>query len=456
MTQFPLLPTQEWCIRFPFIFASGELVPERLHLTWEDFSSARVHNPGQISVEIFMFRERLLNACLIVPKSRGISLFTTCNVILITLIYSTKVSVTEGFIAAKRVAVFRLRSILGWLGAGISKTKKRDPKNVADPLVPPPQSQVCHSNRSNAAVKAWETRRAKQAAAKEASSNPDAAQPTAAESTVHLVSTREVVSPETQTALTQDNPSQWKTAWAQYHALLATIHDRYKGTVAAPGPAASKVSSGENAAPSTQLNWMPPYLGTSGHKLYRHKSQSTLPLAVCLSPVKLAHDIKSWRSKLKKHLVNVVPSFYGVGPGVDGSTVQEIPQSGALEHPAIMAVLDYTFALKELKLNFPMACAELEAKLQNLGLPVFGYVLTMIKYILNQYKSGSLADPQQEVSSSEYSEEWAKILRSLNEWRMKPNRVNDWNRISNEYDKRALAKLRFTNMESTFVILDTD
>jgi hypothetical protein len=41
-------------------------------------------------------------------------------------------------------------------------------------------------------------------------------------------------------------------------------------------------------------------------------------------PTKLACDIKSWRSKLKKHLVNVVPSFYGVGPGVDGSTVQEI------------------------------------------------------------------------------------------------------------------------------------
>jgi hypothetical protein len=43
-----------------------------------------------------------------------------------------------------------------------------------------------------------------------------------------------------------------------------------------------------------------------------------------------------------------------------------------------MAVLDYTFALKELKPNFPMARAELEAKLQNLGLPVFGYALTMV------------------------------------------------------------------------------
>ncbi|KAF8324182.1 uncharacterized protein EI90DRAFT_3130131 [Cantharellus anzutake] len=201
----------------------------------------------------------------------------------------------------------------------------------------------------------------------------------------------------------------------------------------------------------------------------------------------LARDIKSWRSKLKKHLVNIVPSFYGVGPGVDGSTVQEIvrlslsnsnfafrsysldpgnPQSGALEHLAIMAVLDYTFALKELKPNFPMAhCQGMDSYLAgpdpypdrlSTCLPVFSYALTMIKYILNQYKSGSLADPQQEFSSSEYSEEWAKILRSLNEWRMKPNCIDDWNWISNEYGKRALAKLGFTNMESTFVILDTD
>src|SRR5258708_9008252 len=35
-----------------------------------------------------------------------------------------------------------------------------------------------------------------------------------------------------------------------------------------------------------------------------------------------AHDIKSWRHKLKKHLLAAVPPFYGAGMGTDRTTVQ--------------------------------------------------------------------------------------------------------------------------------------
>src|SRR5258707_4180703 len=36
-----------------------------------------------------------------------------------------------------------------------------------------------------------------------------------------------------------------------------------------------------------------------------------------------AHDIKSWRHKLKKHLLATVPPFYGAGMGTDRTTVQQ-------------------------------------------------------------------------------------------------------------------------------------
>src|SRR5258707_15158775 len=36
-----------------------------------------------------------------------------------------------------------------------------------------------------------------------------------------------------------------------------------------------------------------------------------------------AHDIKSWRHKLKKHLLAAIPPFYGAGMGTDRTTVQQ-------------------------------------------------------------------------------------------------------------------------------------
>src|SRR5258708_6536037 len=106
-------------------------------------------------------------------------------------------------------------------------------------------------------------------------------------------------------------------------------------------------------------------------------------LHTLLTPLsQFACDIKSWRHKLKKHLLATVPPFYGAGMGTARTTVQQHienalkngnfmfhsydvtisffflffiilwnhwqPRSGALEHPAIAAMINYSFGLKEL------------------------------------------------------------------------------------------------------------
>src|SRR5258708_20535565 len=46
-------------------------------------------------------------------------------------------------------------------------------------------------------------------------------------------------------------------------------------------------------------------------------------LHTLLTPLsQFACDIKSWRHKLKKHLLATVPPFYGAGMGTDSTTVQ--------------------------------------------------------------------------------------------------------------------------------------
>src|SRR5258708_23408544 len=68
--------------------------------------------------------------------------------------------------------------------------------------------------------------------------------------------------------------------------------------------------------------------------VYRRVTHRTiiLPTMVCmalfmlhtlLTPLsQFACDIKSWRHKLKKHLLAAIPPFYGAGMGTDRTTVQ--------------------------------------------------------------------------------------------------------------------------------------
>src|SRR5258708_30651368 len=47
-------------------------------------------------------------------------------------------------------------------------------------------------------------------------------------------------------------------------------------------------------------------------------------LHTLLTPLsQFAHDIKSWRHKLKKHLLAAIPPFYGAGMGNNRTTVQQ-------------------------------------------------------------------------------------------------------------------------------------
>ncbi|KAF8312302.1 uncharacterized protein EI90DRAFT_3023129 [Cantharellus anzutake] len=511
--------------------------------------------------------------------------------------------------------------------SGISKTKKKDSKNVAEPALPLPQSQVCQTNRSNAAAKAWETRCAKAAAAKDASPNPEAVQATATQSTresqvILPVSNGEAVPCGTQPTPVQDKPVQWHSARTHYHAFPVTIHDRYKSTVDSDGPVTNVPYHG-NAVPSIQVNGTPTLSGTAGALLpfklnlvkwdiqvadppinmpasyqpqpqqstFRvmtqdyfgsksSRSHSLTPAPMndnCLSPA-LSHlsghtrltpsscqpsplvlngncedhdgdthteDPACWqdtasdidtpsaptssqstsggtcqdvkeekvvvaghtKAALRKDMkmdprlnsrladdtfrrsgispfeiqksVVATPNLsqlvrdiksWRIGPSIDRVTIQEnvklalsnsnfafctyssnpsnVKPNISSCHPAVTVVLDFTFALKELKPVLPLASVKLREKLQSLGL--------QIKYILNQYKSGTLAEPQSEFTSSEHSNDWAKILASLNQWRTKPDRVDDWNRISKEYGQRALTKLGLSENNDDFIILETD
>src|SRR5258707_7156237 len=125
-----------------------------------------------------------------------------------------------------------------------------------------------------------------------------------------------------------------------------------------------------------------------------------------------ARDIKSWRHKLKKHLLAAIPPFYGAGMGTNRTTVQRNiekalenrnfafhsydvticffflffiilwnhwqPHSASLDHPAIAAVIDYTFGLKELCPALRMPHEDQRSKLESLSVQTFVYTLMMV------------------------------------------------------------------------------
>src|SRR5258707_15497635 len=120
------------------------------------------------------------------------------------------------------------------------------------------------------------------------------------------------------------------------------------------------------------------------------------------------------------------------------------PRSGALEHPAIAAVIDYTFGLKELCPALRMPHEDRRSKLESLSVQMFAYALMMvsnqlcwstsiphwtwiqIKYVLNQYKTGAIAKPVQEFSHSEYADNWQQLYKVFNQWSKKVDHIADW------------------------------
>src|SRR5258707_3915468 len=108
------------------------------------------------------------------------------------------------------------------------------------------------------------------------------------------------------------------------------------------------------------------------------------------------------------------------------------PHSGALEHPVIVAMINYTFRLKELCPALGVPCEDQRSKLESLSVQTFTYTLMMvsnqlcwskfihigswiqIKYVLNQYKTGVLAEPVQEFSHSKYADDWQQLYNLFN------------------------------------------
>src|SRR5258706_4477171 len=188
-----------------------------------------------------------------------------------------------------------------------------------------------------------------------------------------------------------------------------------------------------------------------------------------------ACDIKSWRHKLKKHLLAAVPpsmelAWVLTGPqssgtlkrplrtGISHSALMMSPYvfffsfslsygttgSLALVHLSIAAMIDYTFGLKELCPALRMPHEDQRLKLESLSVQTFAYALTMvsnqlcwstsiphwtwiqIKYVLNQYKTGVTAEPVQEFSHSEYADNWQQLYNMFNQWSKKVDCITDW------------------------------
>ncbi len=79
------------------------------------------------------------------------------------------------------------------------------------------------------------------------------------------------------------------------------------------------------------------------------------------------------------------------------------PRSGALEHPAIVAMIDYTFWLKELCPALGVPCEDLRLKLESLSVQMFAYALTMVSNQLCW--STSISIPHWTLDSDQISTE---------------------------------------------------
>src|SRR6266436_6515836 len=142
-------------------------------------------------------------------------------------------------------------------------------------------------------------------------------------------------------------------------------------------------------------------------------------------------------TQTQEALVGCCSPFYGAGMGTDRTTVQRNiekalenrnfafcsydvticffflffiilwnhwqPRSGALEHPAIVAMIDYTFGLKELHPALRVPHEDLRSKLESLSVQTFAYALTMVS---NQL---CWSTPVQEFSHSEYADDWQQL-----------------------------------------------
>ncbi|KAF8344115.1 uncharacterized protein EI90DRAFT_3010919 [Cantharellus anzutake] len=189
---------------------------------------------------------------------------------------------------------------------------------------------------------------------------------------------------------------------------------------------------------------------------------------------------------LKSHLLGEIPALYGAGGGVevgavelaiDGGnyafrtyeaatgTTDESPRFGPLEHPAIAAVLEYTFGLKELRLATDTKRQDLKIRLSKPSIETVVFALTItcgsnnyleIKYALNQHQRGCVAPALQEFSHSNYYEDWKRLCSMWGHWSAKEDRAEQWNRISTKLGNVILSKLGLGASHKMEYLLDTE
>src|SRR5258708_18418852 len=95
-----------------------------------------------------------------------------------------------------------------------------------------------------------------------------------------------------------------------------------------------------------------------------------------------------------------------------------------MEHPAIAAMINYSFGLKELHPALGVPHEDLRSKLESLSVQTFVYALTMVS---NQL---CWSTPVQEFSHSEYADDWQQLYNMFNQWSKKPDHITDWHNKS--------------------------
>ncbi|KAF8330558.1 uncharacterized protein EI90DRAFT_3016726 [Cantharellus anzutake] len=230
-------------------------------------------------------------------------------------------------------------------------------------------------------------------------------------------------------------------------------------------------------------------LATNAIQHSQNPSSITIDLSDGLFDM-FARDIRTWRNKLKSHLLGEIPALYGAGGGVevgaaahavelaiDGGnyafqtyeaatgTTDESPRFGPLEHPAIAAVLEYTFGLKELQPATDTKCQDLKIRLSKPSIETVVFALTItcgsnnyleIKYALNQHQRGRVVPALQEFSHSNYYEDWKRLCSMWGHWSAKEDRAEQWNRISMKLGNVILSKLGLGASHKMEYLLDTE
>src|SRR5258707_1631923 len=101
-------------------------------------------------------------------------------------------------------------------------------------------------------------------------------------------------------------------------------------------------------------------------------------LHTLLTPLsQFARDIKSWRHKLKKHLLATIPPFYGAGMGTDRTTVQWNIEKALENRNFAFCSYDVTICFFFFLFHHLMPCEVKSSKQRSLRFQMLCYTATV-------------------------------------------------------------------------------